>query len=720
MKTNGRTIALTTRNATLFPNIIFASLSALLVLLVALFFSSPVSASDSDPAEGGVITSATYLSVTATNAQFSTIKVGTENNGGVAYFYGSLLNSSTGTDGSDNPLTIADHLRIDNTIYRSEPGGGNNLLLADTLQPTGDYNLGTDSSRWTTVYGKTANFSEAVQVASLTVGSQGVGGVTYFNGTIVNNTTGDNDSNTPVTIGDNLRVDGAIQRMGEGGDYPIKLADTLIPDTNNTYSLGTSDNKWSNLYANDATFSGTVSIANLEGSNNITTTNIINNSITSTKLADNAVTNGKVADSAIAEAKIENDAVTEAKLAAIDTPADGEYLAWNANTSLNATTGAGFEWVPAPSDGSGSGETNIASNQGTGGVGPYLQKTGVDLEFKNINAGSSKVTVTNDAANNEIDIDVNEANLALANISGTLAVGKGGTGATTAGAARTALGLGNVENTALTTWTGSGSITTMGTISAGTWNGTAIANADVDNDLTISGGTINDSIIGATTPAAGTFANLQTGYDTTDGQLTIYADQATDRSVIIQPNAAMTEDTTYTLPPDNGGVNEVLTSNGAGALTWGSDTTSAHGMVFRRVALNTIGTTWTPIPFTGGQVGLSNITHDLITVPEDVTVNVAGLYEISYTANAFRNASINTQYARVVKAGSTELDGGNAFYTQGIGWVASVQQIFLAQLAAGDILTLELKTDIGTFNVQPDPQFDNDVSAQMTLVRIAD
>lgn len=61
--------------------------------------------------------------------------------------------------------------------------------------------------------------------------------------------------------------------------------------------------------------------------------------------------------------------------------------------------------------GGGGGEVNTASNVGVGGVGLFKQKTGVDLEFKNINAGSNKITVTDDAANNEVDIDVAEANL---------------------------------------------------------------------------------------------------------------------------------------------------------------------------------------------------------------------------------------------------------------------------------------------------------------------
>lgn len=67
---------------------------------------------------------------------------------------------------------------------------------------------------------------------------------------------------------------------------------------------------------------------------------------------------------------------------------------------------------------SGGGETNTASNVGTAGVGVYKQKTGVDLEFKKINAGSSKVSITDDTGNDEVDIDVVEANLSHANIGG--------------------------------------------------------------------------------------------------------------------------------------------------------------------------------------------------------------------------------------------------------------------------------------------------------------
>ena len=81
-------------------------------------------------------------------------------------------------------------------------------------------------------------------------------------------------------------------------------------------------------------------------------------------------------------------------------PADGQVLAWsNAMMSWELSTLAA------------AGEVNTASNQNTGGVGVFVQKTSTDLEFRGINAGSSKVSITNDVGNNEIDIDVVEAQI---------------------------------------------------------------------------------------------------------------------------------------------------------------------------------------------------------------------------------------------------------------------------------------------------------------------
>jgi hypothetical protein len=89
------------------------------------------------------------------------------------------------------------------------------------------------------------------------------------------------------------------------------------------------------------------------------------------------------------------------------------------------TSGNGIlSWASA----GGGGETNTASNYGVGGVGIFDSKNGVDLRLKNINVSSSKLSVTNDPINHEVVLDVNEANLTLGNLGGTLSVAKGGTG----------------------------------------------------------------------------------------------------------------------------------------------------------------------------------------------------------------------------------------------------------------------------------------------------
>lgn len=74
---------------------------------------------------------------------------------------------------------------------------------------------------------------------------------------------------------------------------------------------------------------------------------------------------------------------------------------------LDTTNGAAV-WTETTSLGRGSGETNTATNVGTGGVGLFKQKAGVELQFKKLNNGSSKVTIIDDIGNNEVDIDIVE------------------------------------------------------------------------------------------------------------------------------------------------------------------------------------------------------------------------------------------------------------------------------------------------------------------------
>ena len=70
--------------------------------------------------------------------------------------------------------------------------------------------------------------------------------------------------------------------------------------------------------------------------------------------------------------------------------------------------------------GTGGGETNTGSNQGTDGVGVFDTKSGVDLQFRNVAPASSKITVVLNGK--DVDVDIVEANIdhdALANFTST-------------------------------------------------------------------------------------------------------------------------------------------------------------------------------------------------------------------------------------------------------------------------------------------------------------
>lgn len=113
---------------------------------------------------------------------------------------------------------------------------------------------------------------------SVYIGKQDEGGVTFFNGTIVNSTTVSTDDDgavgadpvgNPVTFGDDVRIDGKIWRTEEGGDNPLKIADTIMPAVNNTYDLGTSSFQFKDGY-----FAGTLNVGALSAGNVYTKTEV--------------------------------------------------------------------------------------------------------------------------------------------------------------------------------------------------------------------------------------------------------------------------------------------------------------------------------------------------------------------------------------------------------------------------------------------------------------
>jgi hypothetical protein len=113
------------------------------------------------------------------------------------------------------------------------------------------------------------------------------------------------------------------------------------------------------------------------------------------------------------------------EMAAPATPPSGSLLTYaKVDGKLYAKNDAGTEYDLTA--GAGGGEANTASNVGTGGVGVFKQKVGVDLQFKKINAGSAKITITDDTGNSEVD--VNLGSVAVTDLSDVTA--KTGTGTT--------------------------------------------------------------------------------------------------------------------------------------------------------------------------------------------------------------------------------------------------------------------------------------------------
>ena len=114
-----------------------------------------------------------------------------------------------------------------------------------------------------------------------------------------------------------------------------------------------------------------------------------------------------------AEAEITTSTVTDPVLTA-ETAFRGWLIVQKGTTDLTDTSKAKFMAAGKfniTTAGATSGEINTASNIGTGGVGIFKQKDGVNLELKNINAGSSKISITDDTGQNEIDVDVVPANI---------------------------------------------------------------------------------------------------------------------------------------------------------------------------------------------------------------------------------------------------------------------------------------------------------------------
>ena len=122
----------------------------------------------------------------------------------------------------------------------------------------------------TITYNEELVVNNTLKVNSAHIGSTaaGVGGVTFFNGTMINNSVDTNGQSTiPLTLGDDVRIDGEIYRTEVGGDNPLKISDSLRPQRDNHYALGEEDYQWTKMYAGEGYLSSLVLTGALTGTN---------------------------------------------------------------------------------------------------------------------------------------------------------------------------------------------------------------------------------------------------------------------------------------------------------------------------------------------------------------------------------------------------------------------------------------------------------------------
>ena len=138
-------------------------------------------------------------------------------------------------------------------------------------------------------------------------------------------------------------------------------------------------------------------------------------------------------------------------------------------------------------------------------------------------------------------------------------------------------------------------ITAVGTIATGTWQGTAIADAYVADNLTISGGTVDNSVIGGTTAAAGTFTTL------TGNQLDV-------DNIQIDANAVKSTNTNGNIElfPNGTGATVLYGNTNPGTVIFNCES-NTHGVTLKGPAHSAASTYTVALPDTLGTTQASGV-----------------------------------------------------------------------------------------------------------------
>ena len=197
---------------------------------------------------------------------------------------------------------------------------------------------------------------------------------------------------------------------------------TIDFPTSNTTIVGTTDQQdlTNKNLVDTSTFivdnsDNTIRIGfNTTGSTNTTTT------LTSSQTANRTLTLPDTTDTMIA--RTTTDILTNKTIVDASNNTATDALKANAGNILvrvvDSEEPSSGQMLIATNNTTASWQEITASNEGVGGVGVFIQKTGNNFEFKNINSLNNLLSVIDDTTNNEIDLLINQQNIDHGNLVG--------------------------------------------------------------------------------------------------------------------------------------------------------------------------------------------------------------------------------------------------------------------------------------------------------------
>lgn len=395
------------------------------------------------------------------------------------------------------------------------------------------------------------------------------------------------------------------------------------------------------------------------------------------------------------------------------------------STVIYLKTGSGnTNWTQSPSDVNGVLSALAAYNSN----GLLTQTALATFVARSIAVGSTKLSISNgNGVSGDPTLDVVESNLTLNNISGTLGVSKGGTGLTTFGGSNTLLYTTATDTlsfvstanngTLITSGAGvpsisstlpsavQGNITTVGTITTGTWNGTAI-------DAT-HGGTgqttyaIGDILYASTTSVLSKLADVATGNALISGGVTTapswgkigltthvsgtlsIANGGTNSGTALTANAIAVSNGTAIVQGPQGTTTTVLHGNASGLPTYGavSLTTDVSGILPIANGGTNLSALGTANQILGVNTGATGLEYKTVTAGTHITITpaagsitIANVFGESYQKFTSLNeqSTTSTTLVTAFSGTTTSLTSGTYYVT----WSFEVSQV-----AAQDVLS---------------------------------